>query len=69
MNRKRKQEPSPPAPKRQLKAVKGLVEDIYPFDVPSPDRLTPEMRQYINELEKEYIDRYNILLANRAVFA
>jgi hypothetical protein len=27
------------------------------------------MRQYINELEREYIDRYNILVANRTVFA
>jgi hypothetical protein len=31
--------------------------------------MSPELRHYINELEREYIDRYNILLANRTLFA
>lgn len=41
MNRKRKQEASPPIAKRPLKPTKGVVEDVYPFDLPNPERLTP----------------------------
>ena len=48
MNRKQKQEPLPPAPKRQLKPTKGVVDDVYPFQIPAGERMTLEMRQYIN---------------------
>jgi NAD+--asparagine ADP-ribosyltransferase len=54
------------APKvKQPKVVKSLIEDIYPFEVPNLDQLSPDIKQYINELEKEYIERYNILVNNR----
>jgi hypothetical protein len=69
MNRKQKQEPLPPAPKRQAKPLKGVVDDVYPFQIPAGERMSLEMRQYINELEREYIERYNILLNNRALYA
>jgi chaperonin GroEL (HSP60 family) len=36
--------------------------------VPNLESLTPEIKQYINELEKEYIERYNILVGNRIIY-
>jgi hypothetical protein len=69
MNRKQKQEPLPPAHKRQLKPTKGVVDDVYPFQIPAGERMTLEMRHYINELEREYIERYNILHNNRTLYA
>jgi hypothetical protein len=68
-NRKRKQEPSPPPPKRAVKAVKGSVEDIYPLDIPNLEKMSAELKQYLNELEREYIERYNILLGNRTIYS
>jgi hypothetical protein len=49
--------------------LKGVVDDVYPFQIPAGERMSLEMRQYINELEREYIERYNILLNNRALYA
>lgn len=66
-NRKKKPEVPPPRIK-QTKTIKSLIEDIYPFEVPNLEMLSPEIKQYINELEKEYISRYNILVNNRTVF-
>ena len=43
----------------RLKQVKGVskptIEDIYPFDVPNLQAIPHEVRNYINELERQYI--------------
>jgi hypothetical protein len=67
-NRKKKPEVPPPRINKQTKIIKSLIEDIYPFEVPNLEVLSPEIKQYICELEKEYISRYNILVNNRTVF-
>lgn len=50
-SRKRRQEPQL---SNRIKQTKGIirptVEDIYPLEVGSSESISPEMRQYINEL-------------------
>lgn len=47
---------------------KHIVEDIYPVDVPNTEHFSPEIKHYINELEREYISRYNTLISNRVIY-
>jgi len=51
-----------------MKTGKTAVEDAFPFEVPNLDQLSPEIKQFVNELEREYIERYNVLINNRRIF-
>jgi hypothetical protein len=48
MKPKRKQQEE--APRRTVKPVKAMVEDVYPFELAPNERMSHELRQYINEL-------------------
>ena len=48
MKPKRKQQEE--VPRRAIKPVKGMVEDVYPFELAPNERMSPELRHYINEL-------------------
>lgn len=50
MKQKKKQEEVVSAPKRPVKGVKGMVEDVYPFELAPNERMSHELRQYINDL-------------------
>lgn len=50
MKQKKKTEEVPSAPRRPVKGVKGMVEDVYPFELAPNERMSHELRQYINEL-------------------
>ena len=52
--RRRVAEPAIPRMK-QSRTVKSSVEDTFPFEVPNIDQLTPEIKQYIAELESQYL--------------
>ena len=68
-NKKRKVEAAPVIRAKPPKGLyKSQVEDIFPFEAPNMDTLSPEIKQYVSELEKQYIERYNILINNRIIF-
>jgi len=69
LNKKKKVDTSVPRFIRQPRGnMKSSVEDIFPFEVPNIDTLAPEAKQYISELENQYIERYNIMINNRIIY-
>ena len=50
MKQKKKSEEMVSVAKRPLKAVKGMLEDVYPFELAPNERMSHELRQYINDL-------------------
>jgi hypothetical protein len=62
--KKKKTEQMQIKPKLQ-KIMKSNIEDVYPMDIPNIELVSPEIKQYVNELEREYLERYNVLQNNR----
>lgn len=50
MKQKKKTEEVASMPKRPVKGVKATVEDVYPFELAPNERMSHELRQYINDL-------------------
>ena len=67
-NKKKKAEATAPRYRQPRGNVKSTIEDIFPFDVPNLDTLAPQTKQYISELENQYIERYNIMINNRMIY-
>jgi len=69
LNKKKKVDTSVPRFRQPTRGnMKSSVEDIFPFEVPNIDTLAPEAKQYISELENQYIERYNIMINNRIIY-
>lgn len=68
LNKKKKLDTSVPRFRQPRGNMKSSVEDIFPFEVPNIDTLAPEAKQYISELENQYIERYNIMINNRIIY-
>jgi hypothetical protein len=67
-NKKKKSDTSAPRFRQARGNLKSTVEDIFPFEVPNLETLAPETKQYISELENQYIERYNIMINNRMIY-
>ena len=68
-NRKRRQEANITTRLKQPRGnVRPQIEDVLPFECPQLDSISPEIKHYINELEREFIERYNILISNRIIY-
>lgn len=46
---------------------KQQVDDIFPVYI-DPSQVTPQLKQYIQDMEKEYLDLQTILMNNRAKY-
>ena len=55
LSRKKKSESTISRFRQPRGGVKSGVEDIFPFEVPNIDTLTPDTKQYINQLESQYL--------------